>query len=200
MLDRCRIASKHAKYQAVNPVSSRLVLGFLRTVERFVVPLGVGSVLDVGCGEGVVLKSLEKHLQRSTCVAIDLDPVEAADAARNLPGCHIQVSSAYELPFRGASFELVMCCEVLEHVDDPERALKELTRVASKHVLLSVPREPLWRALNVVRGAYLRDWGNTPGHINHWTAASFERFVGSELEVLKRAAPPPWTVLLGRKR
>jgi len=133
-------------------------------------------------------------------VAIDMDPVEAADAARNLPTCHVQIGGAYELPFRGDSFELVMCSEVLEHIDDPERALKELTRVASKHVLLSAPREPLWRALNVLRGAYLKDWGNTPGHVNHWSAASFERFVASKLEVRRKATPPPWTVLLGRKR
>ena len=59
--------------------------------------------------------------------------------------------------------------EVLEHVPDPERTVSEMARVAKRWVLVSVPREPLWRGLNMARGAYIKDLGNTPGHINHWS-------------------------------
>ena len=200
MADPRDVVSKHAKYRTGNPISRRLVAGFLRTVGQLVAPLGVGSALDVGCGEGLVLMSLREHLEQATCAAIDLDPREAADAARNLPWCDVHVGSAYALPFHDASFELVMCCEVLEHVDDPEQALKELARVASKHVLLSVPREPIWRGMNMLRGSYWKDWGNTPGHLNHWSTGSFERFVTSRLVVRRRETPLPWTVLLADKR
>ena len=48
-----------------------------------------------------------------------------------------------------------------------------MARVARRWLLVSVPHEPLWRALNVARGAYLRELGNTPGHLNHWTRAAF---------------------------
>ena len=51
----------------------------------------------------------------------------------------------------------------------PEATLAEMARVARRHLLVSVPREPLWRGLNMARGAYLRDLGNTPGHVNHWS-------------------------------
>ena len=200
MVDTRDIVSKHAKYQTANPISRRLVVGFLRALGRLVAPLGVGSALDVGCGEGLVLKSLKEHLEQAACAAIDLDPIEVEDATRNLPWCNVHVGSAYALPFGDASFELVMCCEVLEHVDDPEQVLKELTRVASKYVLLSVPREPFWRGMNMLRGAYWKDWGNTPGHLNHWSARSFERFVASRLEVRRRMSPLPWVVLLAQKR
>jgi SAM-dependent methyltransferase len=68
-------------------------------------------------------------------------------------------------PFADGEFALATAIEVLEHVPDPEGTLAEMARVArGGHVLVSVPREPLWRALNVARGAYLRDLGNTPGH------------------------------------
>ena len=51
--------------------------------------------------------------------------------------------------------------------------MAEMARVARRHLLVSVPREPLWRGLNVARGAYLSDLGNTPGHVNHWSKRSF---------------------------
>ena len=56
---------------------------------------------------------------------------------------------------------------------DPEATLAEMARVARRHLLVSVPREPLWRGLNMARGAYLRDLGNTPGHVNHWSKRAF---------------------------
>jgi len=192
--------SKHAKYKSQNPISRYLVRSFLKTIERLVVPLHPRTLLDVGCGEGMVLKSLEGHLTETRCAAIDLDPVEAADAARNLPWCDVHVGSVYELPFDEDSFDLVVCSEVLEHVDDPVKALAELKRVTSNHALLSVPREPLWRTFNMVRGAYLKDWGNTPGHLNHWSVGAFESFVGTEFEIIRRVNPLPWTVILARKR
>lgn len=192
--------SKHAKYKSPNPISRYLVDRFLKTFGQIVVPLKPQSLLDVGCGEGLVLKSLESHLSGTRCAAIDLDPAEVADAARNLPWCDVQVGSAYEIPFADGSFDLVICSEVLEHVDDPARALAEIKRVTSKYALVSVPREPIWRALNMIRFSYWKDWGNTPGHINHWSAGAFESFVTTEFEVVRRQSPLPWTVVLARKR
>ena len=78
-----------------------------------------------------------------------------------------------QLPFADGEFDLAAAIEVLEHVPDPERAVAEMARVARRHLLVSVPREPLWRALNVARGAYLRELGNTPGHVNHFSKRGF---------------------------
>jgi ubiquinone/menaquinone biosynthesis C-methylase UbiE len=100
------------------------------------------------------------------------------------------------LQFADDEFELVAATEVLEHVTDPERALAEMARVAGRHLLVSVPHEPLWRALNMARGAYLRELGNTPGHLNHWTRRSFVRLLGQYGEVIEIRAPFPWTMLL----
>ncbi len=191
--------SKHAKYTTSNPMSRYLLSQFFRTIDETVSSLGVRSLLDVGCGEGMVLRHLQPHLEGVTCAAIDLDPVEVADAKRNLPCCNVQVGSAYAIPFRTGSFELVTCSEVLEHLEVPSQALAELRRVSSKYVLATVPREPLWRLLNLARGAYLRRWGNTEGHCNHWSARSFEKFVAQELEPVARFHPIPWTVILARK-
>lgn len=192
--------SKHAKYASRNPISRYLVGGFLRSIRRIVGGVEFRSVLDVGCGEGMVLRSLEPELEDIYCVAIDLDLAEVADARLRLPSCDVQVGSIYDTPFEAESFDLVICSEVLEHLEDPASALAELCRVSSRYCLVTVPREPLWRALNICRGAYLADWGNTPDHVNHWSASAFEAFVDSQIDVVQRAFPVPWTVLLAAKK
>ena len=89
--------------------------------------------------------------------------------------------------------------EVLEHLRDPDAGLRELARVSSKHLLLSVPHEPFFRGSNLLTGRYLKDLGNTPGHLNHWTAAGFQRFVSQVGTVRKVASPYPWTIVWATK-
>jgi hypothetical protein len=78
--------------------------------------------------------------------------------------------------------------------------LRRLAETAGKYVLLSVPREPVWRVLNVLRGKYLGRMGYTPGHINHWTPVGFRRLVSEHLEILDNRSPFPWTMVLARPR
>lgn len=94
--------------------------------------------------------------------------------------------------------ELVVCCEVLEHLPNPDAGLDMVARLAEPWAIVSVPREPLWRALNMVRLKYVRDLGNTPGHLNHWTRRSFLRFLRTRLDVVEVRAPLPWTMALCR--
>jgi 2-polyprenyl-3-methyl-5-hydroxy-6-metoxy-1,4-benzoquinol methylase len=94
----------------------------------------------------------------------------------------------------------VIGLEVLEHIPHPERALADIARVCRGTAILSVPREPIWRIGNMARGRYVGDLGNTPGHVNHWSARSFERFVATELTVHDTAKPLPWTMVRAAPR
>jgi 2-polyprenyl-3-methyl-5-hydroxy-6-metoxy-1,4-benzoquinol methylase len=105
---------------------------------------------------------------------------------------------AGELPFAAAEFDLVSAIEVLEHLPDPASTVAEMARCARRHLLVSVPREPLWRALNIARGAYLSTLGDTPGHLNHWSKRSFVRLLARHGEVAEIRTPLPWTMLLVR--
>lgn len=189
------------KYGSTNAVVRRLMSGFEGTLDRLFAQADPQSILDVGCGEGVLTERWAQRLGDKPVLGIDLpDPkLEAQWSTRRRPNLEFRtmdVDGLAALP--DGSFDLAAAIEVLEHVPDPERTLAEMARVAARHLLISVPREPLWRALNVARGAYLGDLGNTPGHVNHWSKRGFIRAAARHGQVLEARSPFPWTMLLVR--
>ena len=165
------------KYGSTNPVVRRLMSTFERTLGELWTRADPQSVLDVGCGEGVLTHQWAHALGDRRIVGIDLeDPhLQAEWATRQRPNLEYRVTKAERMPFDDGEFDLAGAIEVLEHVPDPEHTVAEMARVASRWLLVSVPREPLWRGLNLARGAYVRDLGNTPGHLNHWSRRASSR-------------------------
>jgi ubiquinone/menaquinone biosynthesis C-methylase UbiE len=156
-------------------------------------------VLDVGCGEGVLVHRWARSLgAQARIVGLDLqeESIQAGWAERSAPNLSFQVMRGADLPFAADEFDLASAIEVLEHVPDPELTLSEMARCARRHLLVSVPREPIWRVLNVARGAYVRELGNTPGHVNHFSKRSFTRLLARHGEVAELRSPFPWTMAL----
>ncbi len=188
------------KYGSTNPVVRRLMSGFERTLDELFEQADPQSLLDVGCGEAVLTHKWAQRLGDRRVVGIDLDDpqLHALWEQRQAPNLAYKVMKAENLPFADGEFDLATAIEVLEHVPDPEHTVAEMARVASGHLLVSVPREPIWRALNVARGAYLKDLGNTPGHLNHWSKRSFVSLLSRHGDVVQARSPFPWTMLLVR--
>jgi SAM-dependent methyltransferase len=188
------------KYGSTNPVVRRLMATFGRTLDELFEHADPQSLLDVGCGEGVLTEKWARRLGDKRVVGIDLDDpqLHAEWVKRTAPNLEYRVMKAENLPFSDDAFDVAAAIEVLEHVPDPEHTVAEMARVAERWLLVSVPREPLWRGLNMARGAYLPQLGNTPGHLNHWSKRSFVSLLSRHGEVVEARSPFPWTMLLVR--
>lgn len=194
------IGNAYDKYGTSNPIERRIMDNFFRTLDGALPTAAPRRILEVGAGEGeVVGRVIRERWPDVPMTVLDLPDARLAThwSDRGLAGVFASVT---ELPLPDRSADLVLGIEVLEHVDDPHAALREIARVASADVLLSVPREPLWRVLNVARGRYWSDLGNTPGHIQHWSTRAFTDLVSKHLEVTGTWRPLPWTVVRARAR
>jgi 2-polyprenyl-3-methyl-5-hydroxy-6-metoxy-1,4-benzoquinol methylase len=188
------------KYGSTNPVVRRLMNGFESTLDELWTKAAPESILDVGCGEGVLTEQWADKLGSGRIVGIDLDDpkLRAEWEKRRRENLEYRVEDATRLSFADDEFDMATAIEVLEHVPEPEQTVAEMARVAKRWLLVSVPREPLWRGLNMARGAYLKDLGNTPGHINHWSKRSFVSMLSQLGTVEDVRSPFPWTMVLVR--
>ena len=188
------------KHNSRNPVVRRLMAGFERGLDDLLDQCGSpGSVLEVGCGEGHVTSRLARRFPDSRVLGTDFSRTIVEIARREHPELRFETCSVYDASTLGA-WDLVVACEVFEHLDDPAGALEAICATRPSHVLITVPREPMWRILNLLRGRYWTSFGNTAGHLQHWSRRSLLRFLGTRLEIVDVRTPTPWTQVLGRPR
>jgi SAM-dependent methyltransferase len=190
------------KYGSRNRVVKRLMTGFHGTLDELWERAAPESVLDVGCGEGVLTEDWAERLDGGRIVGVDLDDPKLREEweRRDRANLEFRVEEATSLSFADDEFDMASAIEVLEHVPEPEATLAEMARVARRWLLVSVPREPLWRGLNMARGAYWRAFGNTPGHVNHWSKREFVSMLERYGTVDEARSPFPWSMVLVRLR
>jgi ubiquinone/menaquinone biosynthesis C-methylase UbiE len=190
------IGNHTQKYTARNPAIRWLTERWVANLDRVFAQVErepVGRALEVGCGEGVIADKLQRRF--GEVVALDLPDAGLRADWRGYVGPRFLHASAHELPFEDDQFDVVVAAEVLEHLPDPHKGLQEMARVGRRHLVLSVPREPIFRSCNLAAGRYVRDLGNTPGHLNHWSKRGFARFVSQVAEVRDVTSPFPWTTI-----
>jgi 2-polyprenyl-3-methyl-5-hydroxy-6-metoxy-1,4-benzoquinol methylase len=188
------------KYGSANPIERRLMARFMSDLDELVDRTGAREAHEVGCGEGEVSIRLARRGIRMRGTDAFPEVLEEARARAAAAGVEIEFEATpieHLDPERHAA-ELVVCCEVLEHLQDPARGLEMLAELARPWLIASVPREPLWRALNLARLSYVGALGNTPGHLNHWSKRGFERFLAERFEIVEVRSPLPWTMALCR--
>lgn len=196
------VGNTYDKYGSTNPIVRWLMQGFESAVTELVDKVRPVSIHEVGCGEGYwTLKWLEQGIDArgSDFSSTVIDLAQANALNRKLPVETFHACSIYDLNPQEDAAQLVVCCEVLEHLEYPEAALQTLQAIANPYLIISVPCEPLWSVMNMARGKYLRHWGNTPGHIQRWSQRQFTAFVSRHFEVIEIRSPIPWTMLLCRR-
>ena len=193
----------YKKHTSTNPLQKFFIANFEKTLSREVKKLKISSILDAGCGEGFTLEMLRKQRIGKKHEGIDFLKTAIEIGRKVHPKVKLKQASIYKLPYPKNSFDIVLCTEVLEHLEKPQEAVKELFRVSKKYVLVSVPNEPIFMGSNFLRGKNWSRWGNDIEHINHWTMFSFPQFVkknaGVKAKILKSRYPFPWTMLLLEK-
>jgi len=191
-----------AKYNSCNPLKRYLIEAFDCQIAELVQKIAPKTISEIGCGEGHVSQILLNSCPDAHIKCTDISDAILDIARANCASSRISFynRSIYDLSEKVDSAELVVCCEVLEHLENPYQALGQLANVASPYCLMSVPREPIFRTLNFLRGANIQYFGNDPGHVQHWARKSFLEFVSSEFEILEVRSPLPWTVVLGKTR
>jgi len=182
------------KHTSNNPLKKLFIYNFFGIILKLLKNLKVESVLDVGCGEGFTLNKLSENKIGKIYEGIDYSREAIAIGKKLYPNLDLKQGDVYKLPYKDESFDLVICSEVLEHLEEPEKGLRELIRVSKKYLLLSVPNEPLFYFFNYTQ------WGKDIGHINKWTFLGFKRFIQKEnLKIISFRTPFPWTVVLIKK-
>lgn len=183
------------KFESNNPIARRLMDGFMASFHDLMRQVNPVRVLEVGCGEGHIQQALAQYTVEQI-TAFDIDYPIVVEARERHPSSVYYVGDGESLSIPSKSYDLAMAIEVLEHTHHPERVVQEMRRVSTGYVLVSVPREPIWRVLNLARGKYVKDLGNTPGHIQHWSTSAFVRMLRQHLEVVQVNQPLPWTMVL----
>lgn len=189
------------KYKARNPVQRFLIRRFMsKLAELFDVTAPVDSVLELGCGEGFVSGQLSVRDRAGAYVGVDANADDLENLRAKFPAVEAREGSIYDLSFLGRTFDVVVCAEVLEHLDDPDAALAQITGVRPRWVVLSVPHEPWFCLSNLARGKNITRLGNDEDHTNLWGRRGFRKLLDRHLAVVRHETSYPWQLVLARPR
>lgn len=193
--------SNYRKHTSTNPVQRWLIDRFHRRLLRQLARLQPASFLDAGCGEGFVARLILDRFPGMDLAGCDLNPAAVKVAAATCPEGAFLTASLLQLPFPDGAFEFAGCFEVLEHLPDPAAALAELSRVARRGVIVSVPEEPFFSLANVARGknVTVRPRGSDPDHRQFWTRPAFAELVRQQLTITSIGGSFPWTICVATK-
>jgi len=133
-----------------NAIKKNLLQRFWHTsrfvqAKKYLETVDARQILDVGCNSGTFTKQVYNVFPESRIYGIDISQKAISYAKQKYKNISFNVAWAEKLPFKNKSFDLITCFEVLEHVDNPEKIIKEMSRVLKKrgNMIIIVPTENL---------------------------------------------------------
>jgi len=186
-------------YYASSPLPIRLIeRRRLAIIRDFVGSADDLDLLEIGAGGGHVLRMFPT----ARITALDVSDVYLDTARKNLAGYDASFvkGEVDKLDLPPASYDRIICTEVLEHTENPDAILAAIARLLRPTgvAVITVPNDPLiLRLKNFVRrtpvGYVLRDkveWGGDKYHLHSWTPDAFERVLSKHLHVVDRKSAP----------
>jgi SAM-dependent methyltransferase len=200
-LNPCRAepkpVSEKSKYETGNPIQRWLVERFLSSAATALRSTGKRQIVEIGCADGYVYAFLQARLGVPFDYAgYDVDGAAIVLAKQRYPEIHFEQGDIYGLAVRA---EIVLCLEVLEHLSNPERALRQLAAMDADDFIVSVPHEPWFALGNLARFRHLATFGNRPNHVNHWGKATFRQLLAPHFDIVQDYSSFPWIMYLLRK-
>lgn len=199
-MTKTALPTNFVKHTSKNPIQKLLINNFYSSLISLAKPLSPKTILDAGCGEGFTMNKLKLSGIGEKIEGIEYSKDAISFGKKLFPDLIIKQGSVYELPYEDNYFDLIVCTEVLEHLEEPAKAIKEMLRVSKKYLIISVPNEPFFMLSNFLRGKNLSRFGNDIGHINHWNPLSLKKYLTqNKVKVKKIFLPFPWITTLGEK-
>ena len=193
------VGNIHDKRNEKNPFYSLLLKNYYKNLDDLVKRVSPQTIHEVGCGEGHVISRYLGQGRLLSASDFSKSIIKIAHANYGAKGILFTDTSVYDLSGH-ESAELILCCEVLEHLEYPDLALKKIRDIATPYAIFAVPMEPIWRVMNILRGAYLKNWGNTPGHIQHWNINQLVCLLQANFKIIEIKKPFPWIMVLTTKK
>lgn len=189
------------KYRAKNPVKRKLIKRFVATLhELFESGSPPRSVLEIGVGEGFLSGFLAERYPEVEFSGVDLNQQDLELLAEKFPRIKRYCANIYDLSALPGGYDLIICAEVLEHVDEPDRALEQIVKLAPQRVILTVPHEPWFMLSNLAMGKNISRLGNDIEHVNHFTVGSFRRLLSRKFELSRVTTSYPWILAAGKPK
>ncbi len=184
-------------YTTSNPIIKKLQKRFFDNIFSIIEKNKINpqAILELGAGEGFSTEKLIRFWEaKKFFVSSDLH-FELVKKNADKSSCDkMVVFDINRPPIVYKKMDFVIALEVLEHIPNPDNALKEVAKLTKVFALISVPFEPWWRIGNMLRGAYIKDFGNTPDHVNHWSIGSFKNFLSKQFKNVEIKISFPWLI------
>jgi len=133
-------------------------------------------VADIGCGEGITLEKIGHLFPEKCCIGVD-------GLQENLLICRahrldVLGGDLYDLPIKSESVDCILFLEVIEHLDDPERAMVEIHRISAPRgkLIMLFPNDVMFKVARILT-LRLKEAYYDPGHLAQWTPKSAEELV-----------------------
>jgi len=155
-------------YNSSNVFVRFVHLGRLKAIHTLIPQGSQLHLLDAGCGEGHLIERLHQTYPDYHYFGLDITEIALEKAKRRCPYAKIIRNDLTSLPFENNFFDVVVCTEVLEHIEDYKRVLQEFSRVLKPggSFIITFPNENLWSAARLVLG---RRPIKVPDHIHKFS-------------------------------
>lgn len=200
-------STNYKKYTTKNPLRARLIKNFLNTLNQNVSDLPNSNILEIGCGEGFIADSIKQNIGKYNYYGFDISKESVEMAQENLPEFKFEVKDILDTEpeyfnkvFNGKKIDIVLMLEVLEHIEDYEKALQKVSKIDFEYFIISCPNEPFFRLSNLIALKNVKRLGNDVGHVNNWNMFNFKKLIGKHFDIQKSNYPYPWQMLICKKK